>query len=64
VNDVFNSRKRINDLILPNVHSYSAMQRSQRQITLSFNYRFNKTKTDRDKQPKKDGDNGGDDFPD
>lgn len=63
VNDIFNSRKRINDLILPNVHSYSAMQRNQRQITLSFTYRFNKSKTEREKNQKKENDNGGgDDF--
>ncbi|WP_298223053.1 outer membrane beta-barrel family protein [Flavobacterium sp.] len=63
VSDVFNSRKRINDLSTANVNSYSEMQWRERQITLSFTYRFNKQKTDRDKQPKKgDSDNGGEDY--
>ena len=59
VSDVFNSRKRINDLNLPNVNSYSEMQRQERQITLSFTYRFNKQKVEREK-PKKE--EGGDDY--
>jgi outer membrane receptor protein involved in Fe transport len=62
VNDVFNSRKRINDLVLPNVNSYSEMQWHQRQITLSFTYRFNKLKTDKEKAPKRDSEGGGEDF--
>jgi outer membrane receptor for ferrienterochelin and colicins len=65
INDVFNSRKRINEVELPNVNSYSEMQWRQRQFTLSFTYRFNKQKNDRDKQPtKKDNNNdsGGDEF--
>jgi len=45
VQDVFNSRKRMNDTYIPNVlKSYTEMQRSIRQITLSFTYRFNKKK--------------------
>ena len=59
VNDIFNSRKRINDLVLPNVNSYSEMQWHQRQITLSFTYRFNKLKTDKEKTPKRDTEGGG-----
>lgn len=62
INDIFNSRKRINDINLPNVHSYSEMQWRQRQFTVSFTYRFNKAKTEKEKQPKKEIDNGGDDF--
>jgi hypothetical protein len=64
ISDVFNSRKRINDLSTMNVDSYTEMQWRERQITLSFTYRFNKQKTDRDKQPKKSGDDngGGDDY--
>jgi outer membrane receptor for ferrienterochelin and colicin len=62
VNDIFNSRKRINDLVLPNVNSYSELQWSQRQITLSFTYRFNKLKTDKEKTPKRDSEGGGDEF--
>ena len=52
VSDVFNSRKRINDINLPQVNSYSEMQWRERQITLSFTYRFNKQKAEREK-PKK-----------
>lgn len=59
VNDVFNSRKRINDLVLPNVNSYSEMQWHQRQVTLSFTYRFNKLKTDKEKSPRRDSEGGG-----
>lgn len=60
VSDVFNSRKRINDVNLPQVNSYSEMQWRERQITLSFTYRFNKQKAEREK-PKKE-DNGGEDY--
>lgn len=49
ISDVFNSRKRIMDLNLPNVNSYSEMQWRERQITLSFTYRFNKQKNEREK---------------
>lgn len=61
VNDVFNSRKRIQDLNLPNVNSYSEMQWRVRQITVSFTYRFNKLKNEREKQPKREPqeENGG-----
>ena len=52
VNDVFNSRKRIQDLRLPTVNSYSEMQWRVRAITASFTYRFNKLKTDKDPKPK------------
>ena len=59
INDVFNSRKRIQDTQLPNVNSHSEMQWRSRQFTFSFTYRFNKQKTDRDPKPKQ-NDNGGD----
>ena len=64
INDVFNSRKRINEVALPTVNSYSEMQWRQRQFTLSFTYRFNKQKNDRDKQPTRrdNSDQGGDEF--
>ncbi|WP_395058014.1 TonB-dependent receptor domain-containing protein [Flavobacterium sp.] len=52
VSDVFNSRKRKQDLQLPTVNSNSEMQWRQRQFTLSFTYRFNKKKTDKDNKPK------------
>ena len=61
VNDVFNSRKRIQDLNLPTVNSYSEMQWRVRQISFSFTYRFNKQKNEREKQPKREPqeENGG-----
>ena len=63
VNDVFNSRKRIQDLQLPTVNSYSEMQWRVRAITFSFTYRFNKLKTDRDQKPKmQDQQEGGGEF--
>ncbi|MEW5675266.1 TonB-dependent receptor [Flavobacterium enshiense] len=63
VSDIFNSRKRISETNLANVlNSYSEMQWRERQINLSFTYRFNKKKNEREKQPKN-GDNGnGDEF--
>lgn len=64
INDLFNSRKRINEAQLAQVNSYSEMQWRQRQFTLSFTYRFNKQKNERDKQPTKRENNGdgGDEF--
>ena len=60
VNDVFNSRKRIQDLRLPTVNSYSEMQWRVRSVTVSFTYRFNKLKTDKDPKPKvQEQENGG-----
>lgn len=55
VSDVFNSRKRIMDLNLPNVNSYSEMQWRERQITLSFTYRFNKQKSERERPKREEG---------
>jgi outer membrane receptor for ferrienterochelin and colicins len=49
VQDLFNSRKRINETYLPGVlESYSEMQWRERTITLSFTYRFNRQKNDRE----------------
>ena len=64
VNDVFNSRKRINETHLPSLNSYSEQQWRQRQINLSFTYRFNKVKNnDKDKKPKGNQQDDGGDFP-
>ena len=52
VSDVFNSRKRIQDLQLPTVNSYSEMQWRVRQVTVSFTYRFNKLKNEKEIKPK------------
>jgi len=66
VNDLFNSRKRISETHLATLNSYSEQQWRQRQINLSFTYRFNKVKSDKEKDKKPKGnqdnqDNG--DFP-
>jgi hypothetical protein len=64
VNDVFNSRKRIMETFIPGrVDTYSEMQWRVRQVTLSFTYRFNKKKNEREKMPKRENDEGGGDFP-
>jgi len=65
VNDVFNSRKRISETNLPSQNTYSEMQWRERQISLTFTYRFNKQKTDKEKMPKRNGtdsDNGGEEY--
>lgn len=50
INDVFNSRIREMDMTLPQSISHSEMQWRGRQINLSFTYRFNQKKNDRQKQ--------------
>ena len=61
ISDVFNSRKRIQDLKLPTVNSYSEMQMKVRQFTISFTYRFNKKKTDKETKPRQ-NENGDDNM--
>lgn len=65
VNDLFNSRKRIMETYLAgSVNSYSEMQWRERQVTLSFTYRFNKPKNDKEKPKRTQQENGdGGDFP-
>ncbi len=64
VNDVFNSRKRIMDVFIPNsINSHSEMQWRVRQVTLSFTYRFNKPKNEREKPRRNMQEDGGGDFP-
>lgn len=60
VQDLFNSRKHINETSLPLVNTYNEMQWRERTVTLTFTYRFNKSKDERDRQPKRDnsGDEG------
>ncbi len=59
VSDVFNSRKRIMETNIANVvSSYSEMQWRQRQVMLTFTYRFNKQKNEKERQPRRE-DNGG-----
>jgi outer membrane receptor for ferrienterochelin and colicins len=53
VSDVFNSRKRIQDTYLPGVvDSHGEMQWRVRQVSLSFTYRFNVQKNEKEKRPK------------
>jgi len=62
ISDVFNSRKRIMETEIPNVvSSYSKMQWRVRQVMLTFTYRFNKQKNERDRQPRRE-DGGEGDF--
>lgn len=66
ISDVFNSRKMRSYTYLDNVNSYNEFQWRKRQFNLSFTYRFNKPKGERDKnaQPRNDGGGeGGGDFP-
>lgn len=59
VSDLFNSRKRLIETNIENVvNSYSEMQMRVRQITLSFTYRFNKQKNEREKPRRDDGGEG------
>ena len=44
VSDLFNSRKRMSEIRTPNVFSDSEFQWRQRQINLTFAYRFNQKK--------------------
>ena len=63
VSDVFNSRKRIMETYIPGlVDSYGEMQWRVRQINLSFTYRFNIQKNEREK-PRKSLQEDGGDFP-
>lgn len=60
VSDVFNTRKRRYSTDIPNlVSSYSEFQWRERQVTLSFTYRFNKKK-DRDSNQRRE--DGGDEM--
>ena len=59
VSDLFNSRKRLIETNIENVvNSYSEMQMRVRQITLSFTYRFNKQKNEREKPRREEGGEG------
>lgn len=55
VSDIFNSRKRIFETNIPGVlNSYDEMQWRERQINLSFTYRFNRQKNERERQQRRD----------
>src|SRR5690606_30015868 len=49
VNDIFNSRIRKSDTRTENVQTYSEFQWRERQITLSFQYRFNQPQNQRNR---------------
>ncbi|WKW47426.1 TonB-dependent receptor [Myroides sp. JBRI-B21084] len=53
VQDVFNSRKRMYETSIAQINSYAEMQWRERTINLSFTYRFNQTKADRQKEQRK-----------
>jgi len=60
VQDIFNSRKMRVETYIPNqVSSYSEMQWRVRQVTLSFTYRFNMNKSDRQKEQQQRNQEGG-----
>lgn len=64
VQDVFNSRKRISETYLPgSLNSYSEQQWRVRQVNVSFTYRFNRKKSEKDKQPKANPNDDGGEFP-
>lgn len=60
VSDLLNSRKRRWYTNLETISTESAFQWRERQINLSFTYRFNKKKNNRENQPRENG--GGDDY--
>ncbi|WP_116787777.1 TonB-dependent receptor domain-containing protein [Flavobacterium psychrotrophum] len=64
VQDIFNSRKMKNETyIAGQVESYSEMQWRVRQVTLSFTYRFNMSKADKQKeQQRQRQESGGDEY--
>lgn len=61
VSDIFNSRKRIMETELLTQNTYSEMQWRERQITLSFTYRFNRQK-ERERPQRGGGDFGDDEM--
>ncbi|QSB28474.1 outer membrane beta-barrel family protein [Flavobacterium sp. CLA17] len=65
VSDIFNSRKMRSYTYLDEVNSYSEFQFRKRQFNLSFTYRFNKAKNEREKNPaqREGGNEGGGEFP-
>jgi len=58
VSDVFNSRKRITETNLITQNAYSEFQFRERQVNLSFTYRFNRQKNERERPRREAGDEG------
>ncbi len=63
VNDVFNSRIRKMITETESLYSEAEMQWRKRQVTLSFTYRFNKPKNEREKPKRTQQQDDGGDFP-
>ncbi|MFV5699169.1 TonB-dependent receptor domain-containing protein [Flavobacterium sp. ZT3R17] len=64
ISDIFNSRIMKSYTHLEGQTSYSEMQFRKRQFNLSFTYRFNKAKNEREKQaPKNENNDNGGEFP-
>ncbi|HEY4618663.1 MAG TPA: TonB-dependent receptor [Flavobacterium sp.] len=63
VSDILNSRKRRSETNLSSVSNYSEFQWRKRQFNLSFTYRLNKKKNDRDKNAPKNNEEEGGGFP-
>jgi len=65
ISDIFNSRIMRYYTNLDNLTSYSEMQFRKRQFNLSFTYRFNKPKGEKERnpQPRDGGGDGGGEFP-
>ena len=61
VSDLFNSRKRRSETRTDNVFTYSEFQWRERQITLSFLYRFNEQQDQRSRR-RRNGNGGEDDY--
>lgn len=61
VSDLLNSRKRLMETFIPGeISSYAEMQWRERQLTLSFTYRFNKKKNEQEKPKRQQQEDGGD----
>ena len=63
ISDIFNSRIMRSYTYLENQTSYSEMQYRKRQFNLSFTYRFNKPKGEKEKNPQPRNEDGGGEFP-
>jgi outer membrane receptor protein involved in Fe transport len=63
ISDIFNSRIMKSYTYLENQTSYSEMQFRKRQFNLSFTYRFNKPKGEKEKNPQPKNEDGGGEFP-
>ena len=63
ISDIFNSRIMRSYTYFENQTSYSEMQYRKRQFNLSFTYRFNKPKGEKEKNQQPRNEDGGGDFP-